>query len=325
MTMPPASQAAVLRVPQTFDLRPSARSAESATTLLGYPDELMIDWGAIPQGSKVQIYWPQASSADVVRLAMALYATEPPRAVDLNTVECTVTSRVTFVPIPFGTVPKFAGLFTVDLPPGDIAAGQQFDIIVRRVATRRASQTAPVANQPAPRVQALVTARASASRGWRYIVGTFQITIPVQSSDQLLLPAARTLSIMKWRLQQTPVANRWYPVLKRYVSYLIERVRILGLDPGKIDPSPIGFPLPVTLSSGDDTVEHTGKVCEVLFDCFGDFEGFVLETCSESRRFKTRESGIANLVLRACRDRLLLSIFVERGPAQKICKLAVRC
>jgi hypothetical protein len=321
MTMPPASQAALLRVPQTFDLRPSTRSTQSATTLLGYPDELMIDWGNTPQGSKVQVYWPQASSSDVVRLAMALYATEPPRAVDLNTIECTVTSRVTFIPIPFGTVPKFAGLFTLDLPPGVTTDGQEFNIVVRRLATHQ-----PPATVPSPVIQVQRAARPSINRNWRYVVGTFQITIPVQAADQLLVPVARTLSIMKWRLQQTPIANRWYPVLKRYVSYLIGSVSALGLNPGEINPSPIGFPLPITLSSCEDTIEHTGKVCEVLFDCFGDFEGFVLDVCcSESIRFKTRESGIANLVLRACRDRLLLSVFVERGSAQKICKLAVRC
>jgi hypothetical protein len=317
--MPPASQAAVLRVPQTFDLRPSTRSKQSATTLPGYPDELMIDWGDTPQGSKVQIYWPQANSADVVRLAMVLYATEPPLAVDLNTIECTVAERVTFVPVPFGTVPKFAGLFTVNLPPGVIADGEEYTIIVRRISTRQASPTIA-----SPVIQVERASRPSINRNWRYVVGTFQITIPVQAADQLRVPVARTLSIMKWRLQQTPVANRWYPVLKRYVSYLIGRASVLGLNPGEIAPSPIGFPLPIILSGCEDTIEHSGKVCEVLFDCFGDFEGFVLDSCSGSIRFTTRESGLVNLVLRACRDRFLLSIFVERGSAQKICKLAVR-
>ena len=63
----------------------------------------------------------------------------------------------------------------------------------------------------------------------------------------------------------------------------------------------------------------------MLFDCFGDFEGFVLDTCSGSTRFLAREKGIGEIILRACRERLAVSVFVERGPARRIHKLAIRC
>jgi hypothetical protein len=320
-------QTAARRIPQTFDLRPSERSGQSANTLLGYPDELMIDWGNTPLGSKLQIYWPQASSSDVIRLAMLLYATEAPRAVDLNTVECAVNSRVTFVPIPFGVGGNLAGLFTIELPPG-IMPGQEFHVVVRRISTRQTPAAPVIATRRNTTAKAPLTLskRNDITRDWRYVVGTFQITIPVETNAELLVPEERTLSIMKWRLLQTPITNRWHPVLKRYVSYLVGRVDVFGGNAGGILPSPIGHLPPSTLPKGcEDTVEHTGKVCEVLFNCFGDFEGFVLNTCSETIAFHSCERGIAEIVLRACKDRLPLSVFVEPGPLRKICKLVVRC
>lgn len=45
------------RIPQTFDIRPSTAAGPSV-----YPDELMIDWGTVPQGSLASIYWPQVLS-----------------------------------------------------------------------------------------------------------------------------------------------------------------------------------------------------------------------------------------------------------------------
>jgi hypothetical protein len=42
-------------------------------------------------------------------------------------------------------------------------------------------------------------------------------------------------------------------------------------------------------------------VAEVLFDCHGGFEGFVLDDCCE-RRVASRERGVADLVLRVCPD-----------------------
>ena len=45
--------------------------------------------------------------------------------------------------------------------------------------------------------------------------------------------------------------------------------------------------------------EHCGKVVEVLFDCHGEFEGFVLEGCCDRRLFRSRERGVADLALGA--------------------------
>ena len=313
--------AAVHRIPQTFDLRASARSNAPAGSLMGYPDELVIEWGNVPVGSKASIFWPQASARDVIRLATLLYAKDEWVALDSHTVQCKVRGRVSYVPIPYGASVNLASLLTIDLPIG-VRAGQQFKVVVRRVSTRqppilylarrgRAAAAVQGAKGPPP------------NRDWRYIVGTFQVTIPVATEESLLWPEENTLAIMKWRLGRTAPGNRWHPVLKRYVDYIAARVDGFGGNSGSIQPSPTG--VPAGTSGTDETIELTGKVCEVCFDCFGDFEGFVLESCSHSYRLRSRERGIGELVLRACRERLVLSVCVDREHQHRVRRLVVRC
>src|SRR5204862_1653266 len=120
------------RIPQTFDIRPSA----AGTSAFGlHPDELMIDWGSVPSGSLASIYWPQVLAADVLNLAGSLYSTHTLKATDTHTIQCKVTSGVTYIPIPSSSGENFAALFTIDLPTTAIT-GQEFNIVVRRVATR---------------------------------------------------------------------------------------------------------------------------------------------------------------------------------------------
>jgi hypothetical protein len=307
------------RIPQTFDDKPSLRTPQPANTLLEYPDELMIDWGNTPKGSVASIYWPQTNAIDVVRLSMLLSATDQWTAVDEHTVQCTVNYPVTYLPIPFGTGPSFAGLFTVDLPAG-IKKGQDFRIVVRRVRTRQSQPPAGVNIQARARSDAAIYQVTD----WRYIVGTFQVTIPVSTEEELLWPEENTLAIMKWRFLHTAPTSRWYPVLQRYLSYIVGRVNGFGGNAGSIAPSPTGAPPPKSGKGGGHMTSHTGKVCEVFFDCFGDFEGFVLASCSGSHKFVTREKGIADVAIRACRDRLVLTVFTE-GHDHKIRQLVVTC
>ena len=96
-------------------------------------------------------------------------------------------------------------------------------------------------------------------------------------------------------------SNRWYPVLIRYIGYIEGRVRGLGGDPDKIPPSPNGAPHKPEPPC-DHLIERTGKVTEVIYDCFGDFEGFVLCDCDEPHKFHTREPAIETIALRACRE-----------------------
>jgi hypothetical protein len=356
------------RIPQTFDLKPGRPTIPTPGTLLDYPDELMIDWGQTPLGSVAHIYWPQINALNVLDLANRLYATHLLSASDSNTIDCKVDRGVTYVPIPSGTAQNIAGLLTVDLPT-TVTVGQEFNILVRRVSTRRLKEVPPPqvpriaaavrgagvtgapANAPggsppggathgggtydtgtpaassiAPTAVAVlpgaVAAPARIMRNWRYVVGTFQVKIPVTTREVMLRPDQDTLAIMKWRLQQMAPANRWYPVLQRYISYLSARVEGLGGDPNAIPPSPDGAPLEDGGLQG--LVPFTGKVVEVIYDCFGHFEGFVLAECCGTRAFCSRDCGIEEIVLRACKDCLLLTVYVDRGRRTCIRRLVIR-
>lgn len=323
------------RIPQTFDIRPSVAGGSSA-----YPDELMIDWGAIPPGSLASIYWPQVIAADVLDLASALYSSHTLSAADVHTLQCKVTGGVTYVPIPTGAGENFAGLLTVDLPT-TVVTGQEFNIVVRRVSTRQipppivintrslpatidmvAKGRKPKAGKKVPaKVAQAVTP--SLPQSYRYVVGTFAVKIPVATAEVMLFPEENTLAIMKWRLQQMVPSNRWYPVLERYINYIGARVDGLGGDSNSVLPSPNGVPPKDLVEAAEH--EYTGKICEVLFDCFGDFQGFVLSDCHCNHTFRTRQHEIGEIVLRACKERLLLSVYVKSEHDHRICKLVIRC
>jgi hypothetical protein len=300
------------RIPQTFDTRPSAPSGMPLSVLQGYPDELMIQWGDVPLGSTATIYWPGVDALNVVRLAMRLHSTDQLTLVDPHTIRCTVQSAVSYVPIPFGTGAKFAGLFTIDLPVG-VRAGQEFNLLVRRVSTRRSDRDARATTQ-------------RASPDWRYVVGTFQVKIPVALDDVLLLPEENTLAIMKWRLLQTPPASRWTPVLIRYIEYLSARVNAFGGNAGSILPSPTGVPQGSHGGArGAAEEEFTGKVSGVTYDRFGDFAGFHLLTESgHYRDFHSREAQIERLVRFAWTDRVVISVRVNRHHAERPLAIILR-
>lgn len=301
--------AATHRVPQTFDARPSP--VPGSGQLENYPDELMIDWGDTPAGAKASIYWPQVASADVLVLAKTLYSTHQLSAADANTVQCTVPDGLTFVPIPQGTGENFAGLFTVDLPPG-VTAGQEYTITVRRLSTQTAAAPPPPPPPP-PQIAETVeqTAEEPAAQtmlNCRYVVGTFAVRIPVTTAQTMLPLEENTLAIMKWRLGQMAPSNRWVPVLERYIGYIEGRIGGLGGNPHTIKPSPWGARStpPVTI---EERHEYTGKVAGLMYDRFGDFEGFLLRTeTGEERTFRCRESEIEALVRFAWRDRVVIMV-----------------
>jgi len=160
------------------------------------------------------------------------------------------------------------------------------------------------------------------TKNWRYVVGTFQVTIPVTTGEVMLRPDEDTLAIMKWRLQQMPLTNRWHPVLVRYISYLSARVKGLGGDPDAIPPSVEGAPFDQGGVRG--LLAITGSVVEVIYDCAGQFEGFVLSECCKTHTFHCREREIAEVVLRAGRDRLRLTVYLHPHQHNCIHKLVIR-
>jgi hypothetical protein len=300
------------RIPQTFEVRPSPPVSTTAGALLDYPDELVIDWGNTPVGSTAMIYWPQATGIDVVRLASRLYGTDEWSLLDPNTLTCTVKGGASCLPIPSDGTDRLPGLFTVDLPVG-VKAGQEFGIVVRRFSSRQ-PPTIPTSRI---RTKASTGARVrpQLQTNWRYVVGTFQVKIPVATEDALLPTEENTYSIMKWRLGLLSPTDRWYPVLLRYVDYLAGRVKAFGGDPGGILPSPNGVPHPKAGHGNDyGAKEHTGKVEALIYDRFGDFDGFLLRTeHGDEQRFYSREHEIEDLVRWAWVDRMVISVPTRPG------------
>jgi hypothetical protein len=208
----------------------------------------------------------------------------------------------------------------VDLPT-TVVIGQEFSVVVRRVTTRRSPQTS-VGRQPVPAV-ALAASRRQPGN-WRYVTGTFQIRIPVGSPATLLGPERNTLAILKWRLLKMSPASRWYPVLQRYVVYLGARVSELGDDPDTIPASPLGY-WETPTGAGGEGRSYTGKITEVIFNCRGRMEGFVLrECCDREYRFTACDRDLEDIVLRACTGRFEVTIQSGKEESQPVQRLIVR-
>jgi Pro-kumamolisin, activation domain len=306
------------RIPQTFDTRASAAPSGSGQ-LLDYPDELMIDWGNVPAGSTAHIYWPQVDAHAVLKLAASLYGTHRLRAADPHTIACRTTKGVSYIPIPYGTKKNFAGLFTIDLP-NKIHAGQEFNVRVRRITSRRAHRgkgggvgVEQPDGPPPVAVAAQQTAPGKRLLNWRYVTGTFQVKIPVGDDKLLLQSEESTLAILKWRLQQFSSSYRWRPVVQRYIEYLSRRVRGFGGDPETIKPSPWGIAPGRDTGPGRGEVSATGKVAGLVYDRFGDFEGFTLETeHGETRSYRAREAAFEELAREAWFERIVITVLSGR-------------
>jgi hypothetical protein len=296
------------RVPQAFDTRPSLPFMSASGRKTGVPDEIMIDWGSTPPGSTAYIYWPQVLASDVIELASQLYVTHFLTAADANTIKCKTVRGVTYIPVPSATNQNFAGLFTVDLPIG-VTAGEVFKIVVRRLTTK-------TVRSASTRIVSAGDIELPILRPARVVTGAFQVTIPVTTEEDLLAGDENTLAVLTWRLQQMSPLYRWYPVVKRQIEYLGARIDASGGNASSIPPSLNGWRGGPGKGPHPAGEKHcTGKVVEVIFDCFGDFEGFVVAGCCCGRHhFRSRERAVGELVLRACNRRWTIAVHsVDHG------------
>ena len=229
------------------------------------------------------------NTADILVLAGKMYGRHLLSSVDDHTLQCPV-EQITYVPIPSGALINHTSLITVDLPP-NVRKGQLFRIVVQQI-----TNTSGIA---APREE-LVPDNAVAEANpisedrlirWRTVLGSFQISIPVSTKDVMLAPEEQLLSIFKYIQLSIPSTDRWYLVFSRYVTQIGQRVQGLGGNPGQILPSPIGVGQPP-----ETHISFVGKVVSLIFDRFGDFEGFELDTLKGNRRFSSQEKDMAMLV-----------------------------
>jgi hypothetical protein len=337
------------RIPHTLQIRPTRETLQIGEK----PDELMIDWGTTPVGSTATLYFPSLNVSDILAYAGRLYETSLLTRIDDHTLQ-TKTAGVTYMPIPPGISPGVAGLLTLDLPP-IVRRGQVFKVVVRQMTTQQVTARPPVPvperrvsakHAPGPRANVSIVAAAQRRppQDERRILGAFQITIPVSTKELLLVNEERWLSVLRSVLGKIPIENRWFLVFKRYVQQIAERVGGFGGDPTLINPSPSGDGHHKSHHhhhdhDGDhdkddrdhdhdhhdhDREEHSGKIVGLVYDCFGDFDGFLLDTHGEQRAFASREVRIEELVRKAWAERILVTVFAERRHPRRVDSIVLR-
>ena len=93
----------------------------------------------------------------------------------------------------------------------------------------------------------------------------------------------------------------------------------------QVEPSPTGAG-----PSGEPTDEHEpplafdGKVVGVIYDCFGDFEGFLLDDCSDEVHFYSKEREIEYLVRLAWRERMAITVKARRSRPHRPTSIILR-
>ena len=292
----------------TFQIKPTQVGLPSSQA----PDELMIDWGNIPKGSIASIYLPAVSADTILSMASRMYTSHKLVSADPYTLQCK-TGGITYLPIPPGTNINYAGVFSVELP-ASLPIGRTYTIVVRQI-TNAFGKLRGASSKNTKEKTAIE---------WRRVSGAFQIAVPVKSKKTLLLTEERNLSVMKWIGEAIPSANRWFPVFKRYLQLLGGRVKVFGGDPTKVFPSPTGsgvpglhgLPGPKRHGHGPD-IGFSGKISGLLFDHFGDFEGFILETEEGERKFWSRERNMKELAERAWSERLRITVRTDHHDPER--------
>jgi hypothetical protein len=288
-------------VHHTFEIKPSPNAfpppqfaaMAGGTAARLHPDELAIHWGNLPRDSQVTLYMPQLDVDAIVRQASLRPNPGNIAKAGPGTLRLKVTDAC-YLPLP-GPLPKnIAALLSVQLPP-TVVKGQKFRIVVRQIDGRRLK-----------------------------VQGATQFDIHVHTADTIRPRLERNLSVLRHIQAAIPPANRWTPVFQRYVGELADRVRAMGGDPDRIAADPTGHggrkpgkPKPDRPDVPDRDERHvvTGRVTELLYDCFGAFEGFVVEDSERRHRFRACERGIERVVHRACRHRSRISVVATAASA----------
>jgi len=97
---------------------------------------------------------------------------------------------------------------------------------------------------------------------------------------------------------------------------IAHRVRFMGGDPTVIAATSDGNwqhlkPGKIEPGKTERRIEFEGKVHSLIYDRYGDFDGFVLDTEDGQRRFRTAERPIERVVLRAWAHRIRTTVIVE--------------
>ncbi len=202
--------------------------------------------------------------------------------------------------------------------------------------------------------KATAAAARRAAQPWRETIGAFQLGIPVSVKAEMLVHHMRLLSVMRWRAERLRPSNRWYATFLRYVELFSDKVRGLGGNPDLVPATADGV-IPgfdggqpggqpggeggLLFDAGDDDWlgdtdgldadgkpgAWSGKVSGLLFDHFGDFEGFTLESYAGAhRRFFSREAAILKIAEAAWRERHVVTVITVSAKSRAVARLLLR-
>jgi hypothetical protein len=295
------------RVPQVFECQPTRPGLPDNVL----PDELMIDWGSIPKGATASIFLPAVSADAMVATAGKLYGGQRLSRIDSHTVSVDAAG-VSYIPIPAGSTGNLAGLLTLQLPP-DVDGKSRYDVTIRQVTS--------VFSEDRSRINSIAVALPRIVR--RKVLGAFQFSIPIERPGALLVREERSFAFFRWVLSTLSATNRWRPVMERYLCESAGRIDGWGGNSGAIPASPTGSlptgpkppakgtPPPPTSTHHD---EWTGKIRVLVYDRFGDFEGFRLETeAGKHVTFWSREAEIAELAKWAWEARCRMTVLAPKS------------
>jgi hypothetical protein len=323
------------RIPNVFDLWPAVGGANPPIN----PDELLVDWGNVPAGTTATIFIPEIDAAQIVALAAAKTQKSAIQQVDGQTISLP-TGGISYVPLPPGATFGLTGLLTLDLP-ATVKKGEGYTVVVRQVTDATGTRVQPpvdvvIAKGP----QSAASSISVPPLRWRRVVGSYQISIPVRTKEVMLIDEIRLLSVLRWILQSMATDDRWYPVFSRYVGIIADRVGALGGNPDEVHGSPAGIPdgggrpgdEPDGRGDEQDclppergrTCRFEGKVTGLVYDCFGDFEGFLLDDCGREIRFSAREHEIEHLARLAWRERIAVTVVVRAADLRRPVSIVLR-
>ncbi|NTV98680.1 MAG: hypothetical protein HGA70_05925 [Chlorobiaceae bacterium] len=208
----------------TFEIRPT-RTPPLKEEL---PDELMIDWGNMPQGGSATLYLPGVDSGEILDMAGKIYKSHTLNRIDEHTLQFG-SGGVTYIPVPYSEGANYTAMLSVMLP-GTVKKGHVYPVVLRQVTNSVMKGNGQGSLEDENRCQG----------SGRCILGTFQLTIPVTGKEEMLAREERLLSNLRWIEKSLPAANRWHPVFSRYVQQKAARVDAFGGDSRKIIATPTG-------------------------------------------------------------------------------------
>jgi hypothetical protein len=320
------------RMLSTFDIKASPLTLSADAK----PDELMIDWTALPTASRAAVYLPSVTADWIVAMATSLYGSQPFTKIDAHTVSCEARG-ISYMPIAQAGG-NLAGLIDVELSNA-VKVGEKLSVIVKQLTAARAEivtggNRSPVAGTPLGRERiSQIT--------WRKVLGVFQLALKVADKVETLRSTQRNLALLRWIFAAIPPTDRWYPVFSRYLGALATQITALGGNANAILPSAYGmFPGDHIgcgdgssgkehrrwhrMSPWDDALSVVGKIQGLIYDHFGDFEGFILEADDGQRfHFFSRERYLEEVVQRAWATRLRVTVVPEDEDEQHLRRIVL--